>query len=925
LSLKKGLDLQGFTLKQEDDLQEYRSTGIWYTHPSGLEVYHIKNSDQDKMFAFCFKTPPKDSTGVAHIMEHTVLCGSQDFPLKDPFVHLVKGSLNTYLNAWTFPDKTVYPASSTVSEDLYNILDVYADAVFRPLLDKKAFHQEGHHLAYTEEGGWHYSGVVFNEMKGNYSSQDNVVSDMASQSLFDSGPYNHDSGGDPLAIPDLTYEDFLQFHKDYYNLGNCQIVLYGDLDPKEYLKLLKEKVLARGAQGPKSPGIALQKTWAEPRKDTAKVPAGDDPQSQKASVVMSWLGTDVCDRQKLYEWAILSEILLGEGGLLSRAILDSGIGEDISPASGFHSEIRELCFFVGVRGTEQGKRDEFETLVLGALKKISEEGIDPDLIRSIIQSYEFRHREVKGTGMGIRFSLSLLSGWLHGVAPAQSLGFSQYMNTIKDRLEAGERLFENLIQEGLLNNNHRSTIAMVPDQVFSTEREATLDQSAKSAAETWGEEGQKQQRLFLQELDVFQSRVEEQEDLDKIPFLHLKDLPKTPQDYPLELRREDNGTSLFSLDQFTNGIGYFNFSFQLPALSVQEITLLTFLTKIFKSLGTEERDYQQISQEIKSSTGGIGLRFWTERDYGGQIRLLGSLQLSALYERWEDAFDLLGELTLCPGFGRGERLGELMEEVRNELMGALVPQGIRFAMLESASHLSQKSKISRLLGGFPQWDLVKSWTKEGAASLANVLRGLWTKILVHSRRWVSVSGEGEVIETLYPVVQRFLDQLPTVHPESTPGFVLPEIPPGADMTNFELPATVGYLSRAFAGKTLLDAGYTTQETILQHLRTAEFWETIRMKGGAYGAFARSSPTTGVVQFASYRDPHWQNTLEAFDQAFDRLIAEGITHRELEKTIMGILAEDLAPLSPGEKNGRGLFYQVMKLGYDERKSSPCQLL
>jgi Zn-dependent M16 (insulinase) family peptidase len=841
LSLLSGIDLQGFDLKQEDDLQEYRSTGIWYTHSSGLEVYHIKNEDPDKMFAICFKTPPKDSSGVAHIMEHTVLCGSQDFPLKDPFVHLVKGSLNTYLNAWTFPDKTVYPASSTVKEDLFNILDVYADAVFRPLLDKKSFHQEGHHIAFSPEKGWHYSGVVFNEMKGNYSSQDNVISDLASQSLFDQGPYSHDSGGDPVHIPDLSYQAFQQFHRDHYNLGNCQIILYGDLEPEEYLPLLQDKVILRGAPGPKAPVIELQKPWAQPRRGEAIVPGGEDSQSQKSTLIMSWLGTDICDRQKLYEWAILSEILLGDGGLLSRAILDSGIGEDIAPASGFHSEIRELCFYVGVRGTEKDRRNEFEALVLGALEKIIQDGIEAELIRSIIQSYEFRHREVKGTGMGIRFSLMLLSGWLHGVDPSLSLGFSQYMDLIKERVEGGEKVFEDLIRSGLLENPHRTTLAMVPDQDYTAQREKQLSESVEAETRKWDQAHQQEQRDFLAELEEFQGREESDQILEKIPFLNLGDLPQVPQDYPLKVYRVKEGLSLYSLDQFTNGIGYFNFSFVLPSLSPEEICLLPFITKLFKSLGTENRDYQQVAQDIKTSTGGLSLRFWIEKDYIGQTRLLGSLQLSALYERWEDAFALMSELVLSPGLSRTERLGELMDEMKNEIMGALVPQGIRFAMIESASHLSEKARVNRLLGGLPQWAMVKDWNKEGAKDLGNVLRSLWTKIQVHSRRWASLSGEGEIIQQLYPVADGFLEGLPPIQQGSSVPLVTGETAAGEDKTNFDIPATVGYVTRAFSGKSLLEEGYTVQETLLQHLRTVTFWQSIRMKGGAYGALCPEFP------------------------------------------------------------------------------------
>ncbi|MEA1910296.1 MAG: insulinase family protein, partial [Spirochaetota bacterium] len=398
-TIKPGDSIHGFTLTSVSDLKEYKGKGYTFKHnKTGLELFHLHNDDTENLFSFSFKTPAYDNSGVAHILEHSVLSGSEKYPVKDPFMSLMKGSMNTFLNAMTYPEKTVYPAASPVEKDYFNMMSVYADAVFFPLLKKEVFHQEGHRLEFDEDGNLKIVGIVFNEMKGAYSDHDSIVGEWCYRSLLPDTQYCYDSGGEPEAIPDLSYEQFKKYHETYYHPSNCKVFLYGNIPSEKQLGFLDEKFLNTFEFKEVNTEIREQIRWEKPSfmELTSPLTENEDPRG-KSTIAVNWLMNSIGNPLDLLSLEVLSEILLSNtGSPLYKSIIDSGLGEDISPVSGLETDVRELIFSVGIRGTDPDKKEPFEKLIENEFKKLVEKGLPSDTVKGALKRVEFRNREIKG-------------------------------------------------------------------------------------------------------------------------------------------------------------------------------------------------------------------------------------------------------------------------------------------------------------------------------------------------------------------------------------------------------------------------------------------------------------------------------------------------------------------------------------------------
>jgi hypothetical protein len=431
-ALKPGDSYAGFHVLSVKEVPEYRSAGIHLKHTAtGCRVYHLVNDDEENLFSFGFKTPPPNNTGVSHIIEHSVLSGSERFPVKDPFIELIKGSMKTFLNAMTYPDKTIYPASSINEKDLFNLMLVDGDAVFFPLLRKEIFLQEGYRLELGESTNPFITGVVYNEMQGNYSSHESIVGEWSYRSLFTNSPYRFDSGGDPENIPELTYEQFLDYHRTYYHPSNCYLFLYGNIATERYLEFLDHHFLSSFTAREVDTVIPPQRRWTGPIELVKGCPiAEDESPENKTTISINWLCNDITDTVTTLGLEILSEALLGNpGSPLHKKIIDSGIGEDLSPVSGYYENIKESVFSVGVRGSNPDRSEEFTDLVLEELQDLVSRGIPEDALEGAVYRTEFRNREIPaGIPLGLRLMSRAYRGWIHTGDPESTLLFDESMN-----------------------------------------------------------------------------------------------------------------------------------------------------------------------------------------------------------------------------------------------------------------------------------------------------------------------------------------------------------------------------------------------------------------------------------------------------------------------------------------------------------------
>ncbi len=470
--------MHGFELVREQEIPELKTRARLFRHgKTGAELLSLENDDENKVFGITFRTPPKDSTGAPHILEHSVLCGSRKYPVKEPFVELVKGSLNTFVNAFTFPDKTSYPVASTNLQDFYNLIDVYLDAVFYPLITPLTLAQEGWHYELDAvDSPLIYKGVVYNEMKGAYSSPDNVLGRHSQQSLYPDTTYGCDSGGDPEKIPELTYEAFKAFHERYYHPSNSRIFFYGDDHPEERLRLINGYLQDFEHIDPDS-GVQLQPRFAIPRRVALPYDAGageDAQDDHKAYITVNWLLPETGDPETTLGLGILEHILVETpASPLRKALIDSGLGEDLV-GGGLDTGLRQMNFSTGLKGVSPQDTQKVEALIIDTLARLAQDGIDPETVAASLNTVEFRLRE-NNTGSfprGLSLMLRALTTWLHDSDPIAPLAFQVPLFSIKTRLDSGERYFENLIRDCLVDNMHRSTVILEPDPDLSKRREA---------------------------------------------------------------------------------------------------------------------------------------------------------------------------------------------------------------------------------------------------------------------------------------------------------------------------------------------------------------------------------------------------------------------------------------------------------------------
>ncbi len=879
----------GFELLEVQTIDELNATAKLYRHvKTGAELLSLETFDENKVFGITFRTPPPDSTGLSHIMEHSVLCGSRKYPVKEPFVELMKGSLNTFLNAMTFSDKTCYPVASQNLQDFYNLVDVYLDAVFYPRLTPEILEQEGWHYELEAEADpLVYKGVVFNEMKGAYASPDNLMGRYSEQSLFPDNAYQFDSGGDPEVIPCLTYDQFKAFHETYYHPSNARIFFYGDDDPTERLRIVDEYLRDFEAL-PVESSIALQAYRDAPWWVVRAYPSGEDRPS-KAMITVNWLLPENSDPTLALALGILSHILIETpASPLRKALIDSGLGEDVI-GGGLDDSVRQLYFSAGLKGVDPEDVDQVQELILATLRTLVAQGLDRETVEASVNTIEFRLRE-QNTGRyprGLFLMIHALTTWLHDGDPLAPIAFEAPLQEIKAGLAENPAYFEVLIRQHLLENQHRTTVILEPDPTLQDQREAAekAHLAAVKAART--EDELVALIAHTRRLKKLQETPDSPEALATIPSLKLEDLDREPKKVPTEALALD-GTRVLYHDLFTNGILYLDVGFDLHSLPQDLLPYTALFLSALLELGTESEDFVKLTQRIGRQTGGISPATFTSaiRDNDGTAAW-GFLRGKATVSQVDDLLDILRDVLLSVRLDNSQRFTQMLLEKKARQEAGLVPMGHRVVASRLQAKFDASHWVEEQIGGLAYLFFLRRLADEVASNWPAVLEKLETvRELLISRNTMlcNVTLDAEAWTEVKPKLGAFLQALPGGSPE--PAIWNPEY--GAVPEALTLPANVNYVGK---GAGLFDLGYQRHgatEVISHYVRSTWLWDRVRVQGGAYGGFCVFDAHSGAFSYISYRDPNLLQTLDVYDQTESFLRHLDLSEEELVKSIIGAI-------------------------------------
>ncbi len=885
----------GFELLQDVEIEELKTRGRLYRHvKTGGLLLSLSNDDENKVFGISFRTPPRNSTGVAHILEHSVLCGSRKYPVKEPFVELLKGSLKTFLNAFTYPDKTCYPVASQNLQDFYNLVDVYLDAVLHPRLSPHIFQQEGWHYELEDvDGPLSYKGVVFNEMKGSYSSPESVLAEKSQQVVFPDTTYGLDSGGNPREIPKLTYEEFLEFHRNHYHPSNAFVFFCGDDDPSERLRLVNDYFKEFDRREIDST-VQLQRRLEEPRREKAFFPWNDQETAEsggrpKGMITVNWLLPETREQTLCLSLQILRHILLGlPGSPLRKALIDSGLGDDIAGV-GLETDLRQMYFSVGLKGIATESATKVESLILDTLQRLASEGIDPDSIEAALNTIEFRLRE-NNTGSfprGLVLMLRSLTNWLHGEDPFVPLQFEAALAEVRSHLERKSPFFEKLIREHFLNNPHRVTLVLHPDVGLSAALEVEEREELEAVRRALSHEQLESLAANTRELRRLQEEPDSPEALATIPVLRISDLEKENKKLPLEVLTWE-GSEILYHDLFTNGIVYLDVGFNLHHLPQAHVPYFRLFGRAFTEMGTEADDYVKLGQRIGRKTGGIQPELFTSSVFGqtaASIRLF--LRTKCMPHQVKDLFAILKDLLHTVRLDNRDRFRQMLLEEKARQEQKIVPNGHQVVNMRLRSHFSEADWVAEQMGGVSYLAFLRQLTTDFDAAWPGVLKTLEemrATLLNRDAMLFNVTLDASSWSSFEPDLHEFIASIPTGDTANVSWSMSGPDP----FEGLLIPAQVNYVGK---GCSLFDLGYVphgSTQVISGYLRTSWLWERIRVQGGAYGAFCLFDRVSGVFTFVSYRDPNVLKTLDSFDKTSQFLRESQLSEEELQKAIIGAI-------------------------------------
>lgn len=893
--------LNAYEVLKEEELQDIHSKGWLLRHKkTGARVMLIENSDENKVFNIAFRTPPKNSTGVAHILEHSVLCGSREFPLKDPFVELVKGSLNTFLNAMTYPDKTCYPVASCNDRDFQNLMHVYLDAVFYPNIYKKEeiFRQEGwnYHLE-KKEGPLKYNGVVYNEMKGAFSSPDDVLEREIMNSLFPDTTYGCESGGDPVNIPDLSYEEFLDFHRQYYHPSNSFIYLYGNMDMEEKLEFLDSHYLSAFDSLVIDSEIRDQEAFAQVKDIQKSYPVSED-EGEEDNTYLSYnmVVGEAADINLSLAFEVLDYALLSAPGApLKQALLDAKIGKDIYGS--FEDGIKQTYFSIVAKGANLNQKEEFIKVIRDTLTKIAEEGIDKKAVTAGINYYEFRFREADFSSYpkGLMYGLDILSSWLYDdTKPFCEVQLLEGFEFLKKALEEG--YFEELIRKYLLDNTHGAILSLVPEKGLAAKRDKELEEKLENYRKSLSDEELTRMVEKTKALEAYQEAEEAPEALTCIPMLSREDIKKEITGLTNEEHHVEDSLFLYH-DVCTNGIGYADLLFEIHDFDVDTVHYLGLLKSVLGAVDTENYTYGELFNEVNARTGGIayGIEVFDDAQDTDAFRAMFAVRGKALYPEMDFMFSMIREVLTTSKLDDTKRLYEIIARVRSRAQASLASAGHSTAVLRGASYASPMAAFQDEMAGIGYYQFIEKLEKDFDSckdEIVKNLRKVMEKVLRPENFCVSYTGERESLDVVKAQAAGIKKVLFNGQkPES-----VKQAPCIKKNEAFKTSGQVQYVAQNgnFRKKGL---EYTGALEILKVILSYDYlWINLRVKGGAYGCMS-GFKRNGESFLVSYRDPHLKRTLEVYQGVPDYIRAFEADEREMTKYIIGTISNKDVPRTP----------------------------
>lgn len=893
--------LKAYEVLKEEELQDIHSKGWLLRHKkTGARVMLIENSDENKVFNIAFRTPPKNSTGVAHILEHSVLCGSREFPLKDPFVELVKGSLNTFLNAMTYPDKTCYPVASCNDRDFQNLMHVYLDAVFYPNIYKKAeiFRQEGwnYHLE-KKEGPLKYNGVVYNEMKGAFSSPDDVLEREIMNSLFPDTTYGCESGGDPVNIPDLSYEEFLDFHRQYYHPSNSFIYLYGNMDMEEKLEFLDSHYLSAFDSLVIDSEIRDQEAFAQVKDIQKSYPVSED-EGEEDNTYLSYnmVVGEAADINLSLAFEVLDYALLSAPGApLKQALLDAKIGKDIYGS--FEDGIKQTYFSIVAKGANLSQKEEFVKVIRDTLTKIAEEGIDKKAVTAGINYYEFRFREADFSSYpkGLMYGLDILSSWLYDdTKPFCEVQLLEGFEFLKKALEEG--YFEELIRKYLLDNTHGAILSLVPEKGLAAKRDKELEEKLENYRKSLSDEELTRMVENTKALEAYQEAEEAPEALTCIPMLSREDIKKEITGLTNEEHHVEDSLFLYH-DVCTNGIGYADLLFEIHDFDVDTVHYLGLLKSVLGAVDTENYTYGELFNEVNARTGGIayGIEVFDDAQDTDAFRAMFAVRGKALYPEMDFMFSMIREVLTTSKLDDTKRLYEIIARVRSRAQASLASAGHSTAVLRGASYASPMAAFQDEMAGIGYYQFIEKLEKDFDSckdEIVKNLRKVMEEVLRPENFCVSYTGERESLDVVKAQAAGIKKVLFNGQkPES-----VKQAPCIKKNEAFKTSGQVQYVAQNgnFRKKGL---EYTGALEILKVILSYDYlWINLRVKGGAYGCMS-GFKRNGESFLVSYRDPHLKRTLEVYQGVPDYIRAFEADEREMTKYIIGTISNKDVPRTP----------------------------
>ena len=923
--------LKTYDLIKEEELKGIQSKGYLMRHKkSGARVLLIENDDENKVFSIGFRTPPSDSTGVPHIMEHSVLCGSKNFPAKDPFVELVKGSLNTFLNAMTYPDKTVYPVASCNDKDFQNLMHVYMDAVLYPNIyeHEETFRQEGwSYKLDSADDKLSYNGVVYNEMKGAFSSPEGVLDRVVLNTLFPDTSYANESGGDPEVIPELTYEQFLDFHRTYYHPSNSYIYLYGDMDMEEKLCWLDREYLCHYEKKVVDSEIHLQEAFLEMKELEMPYSIASD-ESEDENTYLSYnkvIGTSL-DRELYLAFEILDYALLSAPGApLKTALTDAGIGQDIMGS--YDNGIYQPIFSVIAKNADADQKDNFIEVIENVLTDIVKNGMDQKALEAGINYHEFRYREADfgNYPKGLMYGLQIMDSWLYDddkpFIHIEALDTFAFL-----KKQVGTRYYEDLIQKYLLDNTHGAIVIVKPEKGRTARMDAELDAKLQEYKASLGDEEIREMVSRTKKLEEYQSEPESEEALERIPVLNREDISREID--PI-FNEEMNlaGVPVVFHEIETNGIGYVDVMFDLSGVSAEELPYVGILQSVLGIIDTENYGYGELFNEINMHTGGIGTSLELYNDVTNirekVFKATFEIKGRALYPKLEKTFEMMGEILTASKLNDTKRIKEILAMTKSRLSMKFQSSGHTTAALRALSYASPSAKFKDMTNGIDFYQKIVDLSEhfeEEKESITATLINLTKKLFRPDNMMISYTASKEGMDGLEKMIANLSERLYKEVPEETPCIIHCE----KKNEGFKTASKVQYVART---GNFIDNGaaYTGALQILKVILSYDYlWQNIRVKGGAYGCMSNFN-RIGEGYFVSYRDPNLKRTIEVYEGIVDYLKNFTVSDRDMTKYIIGTISNIDQPMTPATKGERSMNLYMNKVSADMIREERSQIL